>query len=385
VAAWQRLRQARAIAERESASLFPDLEGSALGEIERSGPRDTEGAQLGLASAYEVDLWGRIRSRVQAEEYRVKAARADYQTAALSLSAELVRAWYRLVEARSQADLLTEQIETNRKVLRLLETRFARGLIRGVDVLRQRQLLEASRERKSAAESRVGVLGHQISVLLGRPPGKTIDQARESLPCVPALPDTGLPVRLVRRRPDVRAAYNRLKAASAETAAAISNRYPRLTLTASLSTSSTGSNALFEQWARSFAGDLVAPLLDAGQRAAEADRARAVRKQRLYEYGRAILASFREVEDALIQERKQLEQVRSLTRQVRLAKRSYRQLRIQYLNGVSDFIDVLTALDDLQQLRRDLLAAKLQRLEFRMALYRALAGGFDPERMNKDR
>jgi outer membrane protein TolC len=110
-----------------------------------------------------------------------------------------------------------------------------------------------------------------------------------------------------------------------------------------------------------------------------------VRKQRLYEYGRAILASFREVEDALIQERKQLEQVRSLTRQVRLAKRSYRQLRIQYLNGVSDFIDVLTALDDLQQLRRDLLAAKLQRLEFRMALYRALAGGFDPERMNKDR
>ena len=378
--AWQRLREARAIVARESASMFPDLEGVSNGEVSGGESGSEERLRLGLASSYEVDLWGRIRSSVEAEQYRANATRADYQAAALTLSAEVALAWYRLVEARGQLELLQEQIDANQKTLRLLRSRFANGQVRAVDVIRQRQLLESTREQKSVIRSRLQVLQHQLAVLLGRPPQTEVPSAREDLPDIPAFPDTGIPAQLVRRRPDVKSAYHRLQAADRELAAAISNQYPRLNLTASLSTVSESASHLFEAWARSFSGDLTAPLLDAGRRAAEVDRTEARRKLRLLEYGQAVLSAFQEVEDALVQEKGQIDRIRSLERQVRLAEESSEQLRSEYYNGAADFIDVLTALTEEQQLRRDLLEARLLRLEYRIGLYRSLAGGFPIDR-----
>ncbi|NIR48298.1 TolC family protein [candidate division KSB1 bacterium] len=375
--AWQRLREAQAIVDRESSSLFPDLNAIFEGELRRPEFDDTERLELGLTSQYEIDLWGRIRSRIEAERYRERATFADYQTAALSLSAEVVRTWYQLIEAQNQLELVEEQIETNENVLNLIEARFGTGQIRSVDILRQRQLLEATREQKIAAESRIQVLQHQLVVLLGRPPQEKIEIVHKDLPELPPLPAMGIPMELVRRRPDVQRAYSQLQAADRDLASAISNQYPRLTLTASASTRGESAGNLFQDFAGSFVGSLLAPLLDAGERGAEVDRTKSVKQQRLYEYGQTILLSFQEVEDALIQEKKQLERIRSLEQQVGFARQSYEQLRIEYFNGVSDYIDVLTALTDEQQLRRDRLSARLVLLEFRIALYRAMAGGFE--------
>jgi len=375
---WQRLKEARAIAEREASALFPELEAFAEGEVTRSETIDTEQLRLGLTAAFEVDLWGRIRSSVQAEEYRAKASLADYQTAALSVSGEVVRTWYQLMAAQNQLRILSRQIEANQKVLRLLKDRFAGGQTRSVDILRQRQLVEATREQRFSVESRIQVAKHQLSVLAGNPPRTPFQYTHTSLPELPPLPETGLPSALVRRRPDVKRAHLRLRAADRDMAAAVSNQYPRLDLTAALSSTTQGANDLFEDWARSFSANLVGPLFDAGRRSAEVDRAEAVKNQRLYTYGQTILTAFQEVEDALIREKKQTDRIKSLESQVRLAEKTYKQLRLEYVNGVSDFIDVLTALTAAQQLRRDLVSAELTRIEYRIALHRALAGGFDP-------
>ena len=385
--AWQRLQAAEAVVDREAGALVPDLE--AAGRAERRGGTEDAFAvggnfELGLSSVYEVDLWGRVRSRVEAERFRARATRTDYQTAALSLSAEVVRTWARLAEARSQRRLVEAQIETNVTVLELLENRLEAGQIRSPDVLRQRQLVEATREQRAAAETRVQTLEHQLAVLLGRPPQAGIDAPPDSLPALPPLPETGVPTDLVRRRPDVRSALNALKAADRDLAAAISDQYPRLTLSASGSTVAEGAADLFQTWAYSFAGNLLAPIFRGGELRAEVDRTEAVRQQRLYEYGRTILTAFREVEDALVRERQQRTQIRQLERQVDLARQAYRQLRVQYLNGTGDYLDVLTALDEVQQLRRDLLSAELTLVLSRIALYRALAGSFETDRALDD-
>lgn len=374
--AWYRLRAARAVAERAGADLYPDLTLSVSGENRSTGGNETEELDLGLSSEYEVDLWGRIGDLAEAERFRARASLADYRAASVSLSAEVARSWYQLVAARSRLALLRDQVQTNEKVVRLIKARYGTGQIRRADILRQQQLLESTRERVAAAESRVGVLAHRLAVLLGRPPGEAVAPERGSLPELPALPGTGLPVELVRRRPDVRAAHDRLRAADRELAAAVSNQYPRLTLTVSAITSDAGADGLFDQWARSFAGNLVAPLIDAGRRDAEVERAKAVEMQRLYEYGQAVLTAFREVEDALVRETKQREQLRRLRRQLELATDTYQQLRQEYLNGAGNYLEVLTALTDVQTLRRDLITAEQGVIEFRIALYRALAGGF---------
>lgn len=201
--AWSRLREARSIVDRESSRLYPDLDGLAQGEISGGDSGVDERLRLGLTSEYEVDLWGRIESRVEAERYRARATLEDYRTAALSLSAEVVRTWYQLVEAHNQYDLLTDQIKTNQKVLSLLKTRFGSGQIRRADILRQEQLLESTREQRLATESRMQVLEHQLAVLLGKPPPEEFRYTNRDLPDLPPLPQTGLPATLVRRRPDV--------------------------------------------------------------------------------------------------------------------------------------------------------------------------------------
>lgn len=389
-AVWQRLRAAQAVADRRTSDLFPDLDGEAEAgyvddpefggfdpdEFDEGGDGAETELRLGLAAFYEVDLWGRIRSSVEAERFRTRAALADYRAAAVSLSAEVARAWFQVLEARRQVALLEAQTETNETVLRLLKNRFGSGQIRGVDVLRQRQLVEATREQKIAAESRLQVLEHLLAVLLGRAPRDGVEAAAEELPALPPLPETGIPAELVRRRPDVRSAFLRLQAADRDVASAIANQYPRLTLSASVSTSDSDASDLFEDWTQSILGGLLAPLFRAGELSAEVDRTEAVRRQNVYLYGQATLVAFQEVEDALVQEAKQRERVASLERQARLTELAYEQLRLQFFNGLSDYIDVLTALTEAQRVRRDLTSARRLLLEFRIALYRALAGGW---------
>jgi NodT family efflux transporter outer membrane factor (OMF) lipoprotein len=377
--AWQRLKASQAVADRESAALLPSLEASAQGEAteNQSNSQDNESFQLGLSAVYEVDLWGSIRSSAEAEEYRARASLADYQTAGLSLSAEVVQTWYQIAAAKNQLSLVESQIKTNRQVLRLLKNRLGIGQVQGVDILRQEQLLESTLQQKSVVESRIQVLEHQLAVLLGEQPQKELVDLPNHLPDLPSLPETGLSTELVRRRPDVQSAFNLLQAADRDLASAISNQYPRLTLTASASSAAENVNNLFEDWALSFAGNLLAPLFYGGELSAEVDRTEAVKRQRLYEYGQSILAAFQEVENALIREQKQTESIRSLEKQVSLAVQAYKRLRNQYFNGTSNYLDVLTALDEVQQLRRDLLTAELTLVEYRIALYRALAGSFE--------
>ncbi len=379
---WYRFEEARAVVDREGSYLFPSVEATLQSRLNRPQPDFVggENLQLGLSAFYELDLWGRIRAAVQAERYRAEATFADYQAAAISLSAEIANTWYQRTAEGQQLELIEEQIETNEKILSFIKAQFGSGQIRSVDILRQQQLVKATQEQKILTESRIEVLEHQLAVLLGFPPQHEIQYRPDSLPPLPPLPATGLPVELVRRRPDVQQAFHLLEAADREVAAAISNRYPRFTISASASLRANNADALFQDWAYSLGGNLLTPLLYGGRLSAEVNRTEAVKQQRLYEYGQTVLIAFREVEDALIQERKQLESIQVLEEQLVLAGQTYEQLQIEYFNGLSDYLAVLTALSQEQQLRRDLISANLTLLEYRIALYRALAGGFTTAR-----
>lgn len=372
--AWERLREARALADRESSGLWPTLEGEGLAQTRRPDFSTGDQIDLGLSAGYEIDLWGRIRSSAQAEAYRAEASAADYQTALLSISAEVVRTAVQTIVARQQSDLLADQLEANKQVLELLQNRFGSGQTRRVDILRQMQLVESTRGQFLFAQSRVRVFENQLSVLAGRAPGGLELDLPGALPELSALPLTGVPSQLVQRRPDLAAAYARLLAADRDLATAVANRFPRISLSASVSTEGNDTVDLFDDWIRNLAGSLVLPLIDGGERRAEAKRANAVKQQRLFAYGGAVLDALREVEDALVLEESQARQLESLDEQVRLAGSALEQLRREYTNGISDYLDVLTALTDEQRLRRELLSARLARYEFRIALYRALAG-----------
>ncbi len=371
-----RLDEAATLVRRQRSELFPQVDGIAEGRrIETDGDDQTD-LSLGLAASYEVDLWGRIRADVAAERLQALATASDLQTAAVTLSAQVAETWFSLIVAQQQLDLLASQLETNTTVLTVLERRFAAGQSGSADVLRQRQLVEASRGQIVVAESQVAVLEHQLAVLEGEAPSRQMS-VPDDLPTMPPLPATGVPAALVQRRPDVVAARQRLASADRSLAAAVRDQYPRLDLTASLTTAAERPADLFEEWIASIAAGLVAPLIDGGLRRAEVERTEAIRRQLLYDYGQSVLIALQDVEDALVLEAAQIRLIDSLTVQRDLAESTYDQLRNQYLNGAADFLAVLSALQAQQQIERDVLEAVRQRVIFRIGLYRALAGGFE--------
>lgn len=375
-AAWERVQAANAVYRRTAADRWPELDAFAEAESGdgENGNRSRDEYRAGLQAGYEVDLWGRIRSRVEAEEFRARATEQDYETAALSLAAEVSRTWMLLTEAVAQQRLLEEQLEVNKRALSLLESRFANGQTPAADVLRQELLTEATRERLSQAKSRRAVLQNLLAVLEGRSPSTATTPEPGPLPDLPPLPATGVPAELLRRRPDLKAAYLRLEASNRDLAEAVRDRFPRLNLTASLETVAENPSGLFEEWTDQLAASLVGPVIDGGQRAAEVRRRRALEREQLNLYAQAAVEAFREVEDALVREKRGKERLRSLRRQLRLAGETYAQLRTEYFNGAGNYLDVLTALTERQDLRRTLLRAQRELLETRIALYRALAG-----------
>lgn len=110
-AAWQRLKAAQAIARQRSSDLFPELSGEAgatynSNDNEFNNRNSGEFLISGLVARYEVDLWGRIQDATDAAQLEAEASFADYQTAVISLSAEIARTWYQIVWTNASHRLL---------------------------------------------------------------------------------------------------------------------------------------------------------------------------------------------------------------------------------------------------------------------------------------
>ena len=379
--AWDRLDQARAIARTAGAQAYPTL--NAEGQVARNwllgDDQSSSSYGFGLVAGYEVDLWGRIRSQREAALLDAVASEEDLKAAALTVAAQLATTWYQLVEQYSQAEILNRQIVTNSQSLELISLRFRTGQSAIADVLQQRQLIETNRGELARIQSRTQVLEHQLAVLAGQPPDRSVVPTTGAFVNLSPLPETGVPAELVRRRPDIRAAWARLAAADYRQAAAVADRFPRLSLSGQVGAEAGRVGDLFDNWLTSLAGHLVGPLLDGGLRRAEIDRNRALVAEELHGYGQTVLGALGEVEDALVQERLQRQYIAHLDRQQGLAEQAVERIRDRYLNGAEDYQRVLSALLSLQGLQRNRLTARRELYEYRIQLCRALAGVWELE------
>lgn len=375
-AAFNRLEQAKAIAKKTGAELIPQVNGNVLGSGAVGDSARNNDFALGLAASYELDLWGRIRSATNAAKLDVNAAEEDVFSAAISLTAEITTTWYRLVEQRQQLKLLDRQIEINRNNVALVTVRFRGAQATAADVFQQQQLLESVLGNRYTVVSTLAVLENQLAVLTGKSPG-TINLANlETFPRLPPLPDTGLSLDLMQRRPDIRKAYFAMQAADQRIASAIADRFPKLSLSAGVEANSPDLQSLLNNWLATVAGNMVLPIIDGKRRVAAVERNQAISAEALNNYATLLLNAVQEVENALVQERQQRLLVTNLETQVQLARQASTLIRLRYINGAIDFLRVLSALLSQQSLERSLLQAQVQLIEYRISLYRALAGKF---------
>jgi len=396
---WARLEQARILARQAGSAWWPQItaEGgtsrtrtniSALPPGTGTVPKRTTAYHIGVAASYEIDLWGRIASLDRAALQDMQASRMDLEAIAMSLTGQVAETWFSLIEQKEQLNLARTQLDTNQTYLELVEFRFGQGLASSVDVFQQRQQTASVRARIPLIESRIGILMHELDLLTGEYPGQGIAPVPASLPPLWPQPATGIPAALLSRRPDVQAAQFRVKAADERVGTAMADRFPALRLSASTGYSADSLSDLVDNWLWSIAGSVTATVWDGHRKNLEVERTRSVLDEQVTLYRSVVLTALKEVEDALIREEKQRLYVEKLAIQVALAEATLDESRQRYLNGLSDYLPVLVALQSLQQTESTLLSAKKQLISFRIQLCRALGGTWTskletPERRNR--
>jgi NodT family efflux transporter outer membrane factor (OMF) lipoprotein len=374
----ERLVQAEALARKAGADLSPSLDAEGSYKKSRSrndGSTSTSTSMLlGVAASYEIDLWGRLQAIEDAALFDVRASAEDLQAASLSIAAQVANVWYLLAASYMQQELLEQQQELNKVGLELVQMRFNAGQIGIADLLQQKQLIESKNGELAEQRATTRLLENQLAILQGTAPGLLELQNKPELIALPPLPATGIPADLLTNRPDIRSSYLALQAADKRVAAAVADRYPRLSLSAELNTSGTQVRDLFDNWLASLAANIVAPIFDGGSRQAEVERTQASAREKLYSYGDSLLTAMSEVEDALVQEKEQLLLISSLEIQLDLATKTVRSLRDRYKQGTADYQRILDAVLSQQSLQRSLVTNRQQLIGYRIDLYRALGG-----------
>ena len=383
--AWARLRQVRAQAVQAAASLYPDLSLAGDASYKRlSDDRritETEEYLLGLASGYELDLWGKIRSEKEAAALAEQAADQDLHAAAMTLAAETAGRWVEVVSLRRQREILERQLATNRVFLELVELRFFMSKVSALDVYQQKQVVEQVAAEIPLVEEEERLLLHQLALLLGRSPQDFSGIEAAAFPDPGPFPALGLPADLLARRPDIRAAGLRLRGADWQVAAARADRLPAIRLGGVASYASGALHTLFDIWYLKLAGSLAGPIFDGGRRRAEVERSRGVADERLALYRRTVLEAVKEVEDALVRERKRRQNLDLVRQRSETARKALEQATDRYRNGLSDYLPVLTQLLSVQNLERDLIAKEAALLKTRIDLHRALGGTWTDEEL----
>ena len=380
---WARLEKAQAQARKEGADLKPSLAGAAGASYTRietdSSSVENENYSIGLVAGYEVDLWGRIRATNESALLSAEASREDLNTVAMTLAAEVTERWVAILSQRLQRQLLEQQLSNNETYLELVELRFRKSLASALDVFQQRQLVERSKAQLPLIEMQERMLQNQLAVLLGRMPNQSPVITRQELPVLDAVPDAGLPVQLLQNRPDIVAAFKRLEAVDQDLAAARADRLPALRLTGSVAYDSDQLEKVFDNWIANLAASVTAPVFDGGRRKAEVEINEAAVQQQLAEYRQLVLSAVREVEDALISETKIREHVAALENQLQAGKNALKEAGTRYLNGLNDYLPVLTQLLSVQSLENDLIRRHEDLLVARISLYRAIGGSWTDE------
>ncbi|NUN14715.1 MAG: efflux transporter outer membrane subunit [Myxococcales bacterium] len=381
--ALHRVSQAKAMVDRNYAGKLPDVSGElavsraqtvmAVGNLP---PQTTVSNQFGLtvAASYEVDVWQKISSQIDAAQLDVDASEMDRQALAVTLVGQTVDAYLTVAEQKQLLDLLHAQITVNKTYQELLEVRFSNGLASMVEVLQQRQQVATLTARLPTVTSQLEIAQNQLSILVGKMPTDTGDINVTTLPTLPDRLAIGVPTDLLRHRPDLRSAEIRIAAADHRVAAAVADRFPVLRLTGRTGFSDKELSTFFESWIWNIGASIAASIFDGGRRAAEVERAKAQVEELLWGYGQQILVAVREVEDALALEMGHRQRFDALTLQRNLANRTMEEARLRYVQGLSDYLTVLTALRSLQQVEQEMLTTQRQILSARVQLNRALGG-----------
>jgi multidrug efflux system outer membrane protein len=381
-----RIREARARRNEEAASLLPFVGGAAASNsnwLKTRGSSEASGTSYSadLNASWEIDWFGKNRSRIEAASAQIDAAAENFHSVQASLAAEIATAYTNLRANETRMTVLRNIVKSREQTAQLATWRQQAGETDSLESSQALSSLEQARAGIPALEQAMGQGKNLLSLLCGRAPGALDAVLSSGKPAIPHPARSlaiGIPADTIRQRPDVRLAGWQLVAAVADIRSAEAERLPSLNLTGNLGVTALSAGKIFnpQTTGAGLIAGISGPIFDAGRIRSKIEALGEVREQAVQTYRSAVLIGLSEVEDALIACRRSAERLETLEKATRLARESDQLARQRYEAGEIDFLAVLDSQRTLLALEDSLISSRTDRTTAYIRLYQALGGGW---------
>ncbi len=365
--------------------LFPTVDLSATASRSRtpgslSGGSATESRAYDVSvgvTAYELDLFGRVRSLNNAALQQYFASDAARVGVQIALVSEIANVYFTERAAIEQIELSQQTLDAVSETYDLTKKRFDAGDVSELDVSSVEIQVQTAKANIAEFRQRLAQANNSLAVLVGTsisglPNGRALDQG------IVAEVRAGVSSDLLRRRPDILEAEHQLQAANANIGAARAAFFPRITLTGGAGTASSSLGDLFQggSSAGSFTPQVSVPIFDGGLNKANLDVAQVRKQMEVARYEKSIQTAFREVADGLASRTGLNERINAYEKLVGAQRKRFELADARYKQGVDSYFQVLSAQQDLYDAQQLLIQLRLSRVVNSVGLYKALGGGW---------
>jgi multidrug efflux system outer membrane protein len=329
-------------------------------------------------SAYELDLFGRVRSLNEQALEQYLASEQARRSVQISLVSEVAANYLTLAADQERLSLAKETLANYQVSFDLTRSRFEAGVANALDYNQAKATVEAARGEIARYTTFVAQDENALNLVVGTPlPAELLPSAlSETLTAIKDLPP-GLPSEVLLKRPDILQAESQLKGYNANIGAARAAFFPRVILVSTIGTGSAELSGLFEDGSMvwSFAPRITLPIFDAGRNRANLQVAEVDRDIAIARYEQAIQTAFREVADALARRGTIDEQLSAQQALTDATAESYQLSLARFEKGIDNYLAVLVSQRFLYGAQQNLISARLVRLDNLVTLYKVLGGG----------
>lgn len=388
-----RMQEARARLGIATGERFPDLNGSgdavklktseSFSASTSQKSRNDELLKTGLDATWELDFWGRITRLIESSEAALAASVEAYRDALVVLYGDIGKNYVEIRTLQRRLLYAKNNAKIQRSTLSLTKDRFNAGIVSELDVHQAELNLARTESTIPAFESQIVQTINRLSVLLGDHPGSLYEEL--ILPSlIPKPPDeimVGVPVELLRQRPDIRQREREFAAQTAFIGVATAELYPRFTIAGAFSFAALDLKDLFEWRSRTWN---IGPsfkwnLFDGGRVQNQIKAEEALADQALARYEQTVLTALEDVESAMVAFIKEGERLAFLDKSVSAAESSVRIVEKQYVLGITDFQNVLDMQRSLFEEQDNFAQSEGQVTQELIRFYKAMGGGWIQE------
>lgn len=337
--------------------------------------------QLGASMSWEIDLFGKIRAGVNGAKAQYSASRAEYDGVMVAMAAELSANYFQLRMYQNELAIAQEQADEQERTLKITKARMEAGLGNGLEVAQSKTQLYATQATIPQLENSIAATLNTIATLTGLFPHeiKSLISDSSQLPEYRRIIGVGVPMNLLRRRPDLVEAEMQISVYAAQLGIARKDYLPTLSLNGSIGTEAHNIGDLFKDnsFTYTIAPTLTWTIFDGFARKANSASARRQMEIGIDNYNQALITAVAEVQNAMTSYKTSVRRISLLENCVEQSKKSLTLSLDLYKQGLAAFTNVIDAQSSLLQYQNELTECKAQALISLTDLYKALGGGFN--------